>query len=203
MRRRLCSPATVVLLLAAAIGLAACGSTAQSRFYTLSSLAVSGELHHAPAGKQRQIIGIGPIALAKYLDHPAITTRSGANTLHRAELDRWGGSLADEVSRVLVENMRQLLSDEGYLVLPWLETAAVNYRVQLNITRFEATPEGRVELNAAWLLHGQEGNIPLSSGDAAFVEPVQGEGYPAISAAMSRALAELSRRIAVEIANRG
>lgn len=199
MSLRFRSSAALVLLLFAVMGLTACTTTPPARYYTLSSLAVLEETKLPSAGEPRQVIGIGPVALAKYLDHPAITTRSGANTVSRSELDRWGGSLGDEVTRVLVENMVQLLPGGKYLILPWLETAAIDYRVQLNITRFEGTAEGPVVLNAAWLLFGREGHTPLASGDAALVEPVQGSGYAALSAAMSQALAELSRRIAAEI----
>lgn len=188
-----------LLLLAVALQLGACGITPPTRFYTLSSLATSEGRAISPGHQPRQVIGIGPVALAKYLDHPGITTRSGPNTMTRSELDRWGGSLSDEVTRVLVEDMGQLLPVDKYLALPWLETAAIDYRVQLNITRFDGPPGGPVVLNAAWMFFGSERNILLASGDAAIVEPLKGTGYAAIADAMSRALAELSRRIAVGI----
>jgi uncharacterized lipoprotein YmbA len=179
--------------------LTACGSTPPSRFYTLSALGWAGDAERSPAGQPRKVIGIGPVALAKYLDHPGITTRSGANTITRAELDRWGSSLGDEVSRVLVENLGQLLPGGRYLVLPWLEANAMDYRVQLNITRFEGTSKESVVLSASWMLFGKKRNTVLASGDAVVTEQVLGTGYAAISDAMSRALAELSRRIATEV----
>jgi uncharacterized protein len=189
----------VVLLLAVVIQFTACGSTPPTRLYTLSTIADPCDAQHSLAAQSRQIIGIGPVTMAKYLDHPGITTRSGANTLTRSELDRWGSSLGDEINRVLVENMGQLLPGGRYLVLPWMETAENDYRIQLNITRFERIFEGPVVLNAAWLLFGREGNKLLASGDASITEPVQGRGYAATADAMSRVLADLCRRIAVEI----
>jgi uncharacterized lipoprotein YmbA len=199
MKMRVRFPGTVVLLLGVVTLFAACGSTPPTRFYTLSALAGFGEEVHAPAGKSRKIIGIGPVTMAKYLDYPGIITRSGANTLTRSELDRWGGSLGDEISRVLVENMGQLLPGERFLVLPWMETTDIDYRVQLNITCFEGALAGPVVLKATWLLFGREGNTLPASGDAAITEPVQGPGYAETANAMSRVLAELCRRIAVEI----
>lgn len=179
--------------------LTACGSTPPARFYTLSSLAVAGDARQPPGGARRQVVGIGPIAMAKYLDHAGIVTRGGPNTVTRSELDRWGGSLGDEVSRVLVENLGQLLADGDYLVLPWLETAASNLRVQLNVTRFDGPPEGPVVLNTAWLLFAGASTNPLASGNAVITEPLRGEGYAATAEAMSRALGALSRRIVAEI----
>jgi uncharacterized protein len=199
MRKRLRYPSTLILVFFVIVQLAACGSTPPVRFYTLSSLAGPGDAGQPPDGRLRKIVGIGPLAMAKYLDSPGITTRSGANTVTRSELDRWGGSLGDEMSRVLIQNMGQLLSGGGYLVLPWMETSDIDYRVQLNVTRFEGPREGPVVLDAAWLLFGRERNKLLASGDVAITEPVQGEEYAATADAMSRALAELSRRIAAEI----
>lgn len=203
MKRKLHHAVRLALLLAAVLQLTACGSTPPARFYTLSSLAAPGGAAASPAGQSHKLIGLGPVALASYLDHPGLTTRSGPHTVSRAELDRWGGPLGDEVSRVLVENLGQLLSGGGYLVLPWLETAATDYRVQLNITRFDGPAEGPVVLNAAWMLFGRERTPPLAAGEVALVEPLRGTGYAATADAMSRALAELSRRVAAEISATG
>jgi len=188
----------VALILAAAL-LAGCGSTPPTRFYALSALAGGDTRSTGTAGQQRTVVGIGPIALAKYLEHPAITVRSGANTLLRSEVNRWGGSLGDEVSRVLVENVGHLLSAEHYLVVPWLEPANNDLRVQLTITRFEATSAKKVVLNGVWLLFGGQDSSLLASGDLALIEPLDTPDYPAITAAMSQALAELSRLVAEHI----
>ncbi|BEH10286.1 MULTISPECIES: PqiC family protein [Geobacter] len=185
------------LLLLVLLQLAACGSTPPARFYALSSLA--GDGNSSSGSGARRVIGIGPLAMAEYLSYPGIVIRSGRNTLVRSEFNRWGAPLSDELSRVLVENIQSILSDEKYLVLPWLETATIDQRVQLNVTRFEATSDGVVVLNATWLLIGKERNTLLASGDTTITEPVRGAGYEAIAEAMSRTLAELSRRIALEI----
>ncbi|MFZ5761054.1 MAG: PqiC family protein [Thermodesulfobacteriota bacterium] len=192
-------PALAAVLFCALVGFTACATTPPARFYTLSSLPGPGKAQAISTTQRRQVVGIGPIALAQYLDHPAITTRSGDTTLVRSEFDRWGGTLADEISRVLVENMGTLLPGERFLVLPWLETAAIDYRMQLHITRFEAERQQAVTLNVAWLLFDREGRTPLASGDVALREPVRAEGYGEVTAAMSRALAELSRQIAAAI----
>ncbi|ADI85445.1 membrane integrity-associated transporter subunit PqiC [Geobacter sulfurreducens] len=197
---RLRSAGYVALFFYAAIHCAACGGTPPARFYTLSSLAGSGSEEGRPsAGQQRKVLGIGPVALAGYLYHPGITTRSGPNTVSRAELDRWGSPLGDEVTRVLVENMGELLPHGRYVVLPWLEASALDCRVQLTITRFDGPLEGPVVLNASWILFGGGANTVRASGEVSITEPLRGSGYGATADAMSRALAGLSRRIATEI----
>lgn len=200
MTTRLRPLAALALALFIAFHLVGCTGSPPARFYTLSSLAVVGEAGEPPDAPSRQLIGVGPVALARYLKHPAVTTRSGPNTVSRSEMNRWGGSLSDETTRVLVENLGHLMPGEKYLVLPWMETAVADYRVQLNITRFEKVSEGPVVLNATWMVFAGRHNSPLSSGDTSITEPVNAPGYAALADAMSRALAELSRRIADELA---
>jgi len=192
------SSLVVLLLLIVVLQLAACARTPPARFYSLSSLGDSTH-RNAATDHARKVIAIGPVALAKYLEHPAITTRSGATTLKRSELDRWGGPLGDEITRVLVENMAALVSAEGALVLPWLESSDVDYRLQLHITRFDGPLEGPVTFNAAWMIFAGNRNELAASGEISIAEPVEAPNYAAFSEAMSRALAELSRRVAAEI----
>ncbi len=189
----------LVFFFVAVFGLAACGKTPSARFYTLSSPAGPGAGGGEDADGSRQVVGIGPVSLAKYLDQPAMVIRSGPTTLQRSELHRWGGPLEGEVARVLVENMRNLLPGQQYLVLPWLDAGAQDLRVQLNVTRFEGNADGTVVLNAAWMLFTGDGKIPVASGDVALTEPVSGSSYAAVSQAMSRTLFTLCRSIAKTI----
>lgn len=189
----------VIALILVVVVLAGCGSPPSTRFYALSSLATGDTRSAGDIVQARTVVGIGPISLAKYLDHPAITVRSGANTLVRSEMNRWGGSLGDEVSRVLVENVGHLLSAEQYLVVPWLEPVGNDLRLQLIVSRFEATSAQEVVFNGVWLLFAGDDNNPLASGDLALIEPLETGDYPAITAAMSRILAELSRLVVEHI----
>lgn len=191
-----------LLILLLALQLSACGKTPSARIYALAALAETGlNVPERSPQKPRRVVAVGPIALPKYLDHSAITTREGSTLLKRSELDRWGGSLEDETSRVLVENLERLLLGDRYLVLPWLESGKSDYRAQLNITRFDGPTAGPVELKAAWLLFGDNDKVSITGGTETIVEPLQGEGYGATTEAMSRALLALSDRIAGEIIN--
>lgn len=192
--------ALAALLLTAATLLPGCGHTPTAKFYTLSSLTDSKTAPaHTFPDQPKVIVGIGPISLPAYLIHPAITTRNSTTTLSRAELHRWGGSLENEISRVLIENMKYLLTSHPYIILPWLEAVTNQVQVQLNITRFEGTSSGNVILAADWLIFTSSEHPLLLTGEAALAEPIETNGYPAITEAMSRALAELSRRIATDI----
>lgn len=190
------------IILSLALLPTACGKTPTARIYTLAALAESSSEKSAPHPQEtRRIVAVGPIALPDYLDHPTLTTREGTTVLKRSEFDRWGGSLPDDTSRVLIENLERLLPADRFLVLPWLETSTSDCRLQLNITRFDGPKAGPVELHGAWLLFAGNELPPVASGVESFVEPLAGEGFGATTEAMSRALLGLSRRLADEIRN--
>jgi hypothetical protein len=142
---------------------------------------------------------VGPLRLPDYLDRPQIVTRSGRNEVHLAEFDRWAGSLDEDVTMVLVENIADLLPADGFFVTRWspiLETQLHSlYWVELLVQRFEGTPGGSVELKAQWGLFSKDKRFILKR-QADITEPVNGAGYDALVGAMSKALEKLSRDIA-------
>jgi len=190
-------PCFAVVCALAMLILVACGSSPSVRYYTLTSLPAAAVSSAATAGRQ-EIIVIGPVELADYLDRPQIVKRSGPTTLSLLESDRWAGSLRSDLARIMVDNFAKQLTPRGYLVLPWEATGSAGGRIQVSIIRLEGAEQQTVLLDALWALHGWERGEPLAVGKEIIVEPVAAEGGAALVEAMSRALAELSRRIAVE-----
>jgi len=87
-------------------------------------------------------------------------------------------------------------------VLPWEVTARADGRIQVSVARFEAADQQTVVLDALWTLHGKERGDILAAGNALIVEPASSGGADGMVEAMSRAVAELSRRIAAETEKR-
>lgn len=190
-------PVFSVLVAALLLGLSACGSSQAVRFYTLTSLK-NVEIPAANAAAERRgILAVGPVEIADYLDRPQIIRRDGATNIALLENDRWAGSLQRDLARVLIDNLGILLGPEGYLVLPWEVTARADSRVQVSVTRLERTDQQTVVLEALWTLLGKERGDILAAGREVIAEPDSG-GAEGTVEAMSRALAELSRRIAAE-----
>jgi hypothetical protein len=195
-------PLFAILCAALLLGLSACGSSPAVRFYTLNSLQEGKSSPAVEMAGRRGIVAVGPIEIADYLDRPQIVRRDGATSVTLLEVDRWAGSLQDDLARVLVDNLAVLLGPGGYVVLPWEATALADGRVQVSVTRLEGTDQQTVALDALWTLHGKEKGEILAAGNAVIVEPVGGGGAGGMVEAMSRALAELSRRIAAEAETR-
>jgi hypothetical protein len=177
--------------------LAACAQSHPSRFYTLTS--DPGEQGAAAVPAAGLAVGLGPVILPKYLDRPDIVQRTSTHELSLAEFDKWSEPLDSMVPRVMSENLSALLGTNQVFVLPQRRTPRLDYEVEVEILRFDAGADGEVVLDVQWEVYGGAGDKPLDIQRSAFREPVSGEGYPAIAAAMSRALGRFSADIAAAI----
>jgi uncharacterized lipoprotein YmbA len=176
-----------------------CASSPPTRFYTLSSLQEGGSERREFASDQSPVIIVGPIKFSEYLDRTEIVTRSSSNKITLSDFDVWAGSLAEDFSRVLAENLSVLLSTERVIVYPGPRPSSVDYQIVVNVTRFDGPLGGEVSLIARWtILEGKEKKLVFAR-KSAIIEPSGGSGYEAMVAAHSRALEKLSREIAETI----
>ncbi|HEX9206243.1 MAG TPA: PqiC family protein [Candidatus Deferrimicrobiaceae bacterium] len=184
--------------------LAGCATSTPSRFYTLTPVKGSDASAGVIPVKEGTILALGPVRLPEYLDRPQIATRSEGNEVRLHETERWAGSLQEDVSRVLNENLSALLAGKRVVVIRWTSVmqtmiAPFRYRLAIEILRFEGTVGGTVVLKARYGLLGPDGKTVISAGESTVREPAGGTDYEALVAAMSRALAAFSREIAAAI----
>ena len=191
-----CSFLLFGLVLLFALG---CASSPPTRFYTLSSLQEGGgELRGSPSD-QDLAIGVGPIKFPEYLDRTEIVTRSSSYKITLSGFDLWAGSLAEDFSRVLAENLSVLLSTESVIVYPQPGSGIARYRIIMDVIRFDGSLGGDVSLIARWsILEGKERKVVFAR-KSTIKEPSGAQGYEAMVVANSRALEKLSREIAEAI----
>jgi uncharacterized lipoprotein YmbA len=72
------------------------------------------------------------------------------------------------------------------------------YQVTIDVQRFESVPGKSVLVEAVWVVHKSAGGT-AQSGRTIASEPVSGNGFDALAAAHSRALAKVSGDIAAAI----
>ncbi|PWB62492.1 MAG: hypothetical protein C3F14_09930 [Deltaproteobacteria bacterium] len=195
---------TVPVFLSVVLAFAAgCAGTAPSKFYTLTPMKGPDPPGKGVAAEEGCFIAVGPVILPDYLDRPQILTRSEGNEVRLHETERWAGSLEGDVSRVLLENLSELLAGNRITVVRWSPATqpqvAFRNRVGVEILRFEGPLGGTVELKARYTLYGADGRKVLAVGESTVREPAGGPGYEALVAAMSKALATLSRDIAAAL----
>jgi uncharacterized lipoprotein YmbA len=127
-----------------------------------------------------------------------MVTRTGDNELKLSEFHRWAGSLESDVIRVLTEDISGLLPADQFSVTPWVpyleSQRPASCRVEVFVDRFEGTLGDSVVLKAQWVVFGHKSGVLLRS-ELLTREPLDGNRYDALAAAMSRALERLSRDI--------
>ena len=178
-----------------------CGTTKPSRFYTLNTLPENGPTPAAQLGPQLRGIGVGPVRIPHYLDRPQIVTRVGTNRFEISEFDRWGGTLKDDFTRALAENLVYVFPGESIARFPWRQTAVIAYQIPVELIRLDGELGQGIELIAQWQILADGGNRQLFSKRSRFSQPVRGSSYEDLVAAQSRAVADLAREIADALKN--
>ena len=178
--------------------LGGCATSPPAQYYTLAPL-------QPPVVKAASVptftVAVGPVITPDLLQRPQIATRTSEHQISFSDFNKWAGSLADETKRVLVVNLNALLSGERAAVTTDDMAIDPDYRVVVNINRFDGRPGGSVWLNTVWTLKEQKGKMAIAVNQSVIEEPVGGQGYPDLVSAQSRAIGQLSREIAAGIAN--
>ena len=177
-----------IAILGALAGLGAGCATPQSRFYTLSGTATA-----APATTPTAVsVAVGPVSIPATVDRPQIVMNAGANQVTMDEFNRWASPLQNNITRVVAENLVALLGTPRVTQSLGVDS---DFRVAIEVQRFESTPGDSAMLDAAWVVRrAKDGK--LETGRTTVREAVPEKGYDALVAAHSRAMGRLSQEIA-------
>ena len=172
--------------------LTACaGQTPPARFHVLAAT-----VPPAPVQRHQPVLALAPVRLPDYLDRAQLVRRIGPTTLKVDEFERWGGDLGADLQRVLGEDLARLLGSDGVILLPTDTALRPDQRLGIEVLRFEGDDQGQVVLQVQWRLIDAREERLLALGRERIQVPMEGAGAPAQVAAMSRAVAELARRLA-------
>jgi uncharacterized protein len=172
--------------------LAACTSS-PSHFYTLSR-AQETRLESAYSAS----VAVGPVTIPESVNRPEMVVQVGPNRVALDEFNRWAAPLPAEIQRVLIENLAQLLGTPRITRYPQGAISSPDFRVEIDVLRFELAPGNGALLDAIWTVRGKSEKA-AKTGRTTLREPVSGDSYDALVAAQSRALGTLSRDLAQTI----
>ena len=182
------------LFLFLALLVAGCASTPEARFYSLGAPG-----NGAVTGDDGPSLAIGPVDLPQYLDRPQMVSRAGDNRLLVDEFNRWGGALDQEITAVLAEVLSRRLGTQRIYSYPSRIAPEVDYRVPLEIRRFDGELGGDVVLEAAWSLVDDRTGAVLRTRRVDYREQTTGSDYAAYVAALQRTLERLADELAAEL----
>ncbi len=189
-----CYPILCLLILFSASGCT--GTSPNAFFYTLSPLE-SGDIGSESAKVPAETaIGIGPVTFPDQLDRPAIVTQTGKNQITINEFHRWAGSLKQNFTRVMTQNLALLLGTDQVMSRPWERYFKPDIRITVDVQEFGGQPGAQAKLNTTWMIieEGKVGEAAVHRSEIR--EPVSDDSYEALVAAQSRARANLCRDIA-------
>ncbi|MTW22112.1 PqiC family protein [Allochromatium palmeri] len=188
MARQITPVICILVICVVAAVLAGCASPA-TRFYTLSTSTSTV----APASSLS--ISVGPVIVPAAVDRPEIVVILSPNQVRLEEFDRWASPLRDEISRVVAGNLVASLGTQRVTQSAGSSSADADYRVSIEVQRFDSTPGEAATLDAVWTLR-RPSDSQSTTGRTSTREPVREPGYDGLAAAHSRALARLSQDIA-------
>jgi uncharacterized lipoprotein YmbA len=187
----------VTLSLVLALGVTGCFSrTPPPEFFTLRPVAARplGAAHPGLA------LAVGPIDFPRYLDRSEIVRRDAANQLLLSGAHRWGGSLKNDLLRVMADDLGTLLGTADVAIYPTEPESGADYRVRLDLREFEAALGGPVVLRLHWSIlagAGQHASVVRAS---RVEQPLASSAWADQVAAQSAALGVASREIAEQLA---
>ena len=179
-------------LVAVIVSACGIGPSEPGRFYVLSSPPDLAMLE----ARQKLTLGVGPVTLPPHLDRTQIVTQATRHRLDLMDLDQWAEPLGDGFTRVLAQNLSQLMGTDAVFQFPWRRPVTVQYQVTVDVQRFDTDAGGNSVLIARWDIIQGDGRELLFSRTSLFRSQASAEGIEPIVAAMSGNLAELSREIA-------
>ena len=177
--------------------LSACASTPPSQFYVLESLSIPPPSSTA-IGQKRQI-GIGPVSIPTMLERKQIVTRLSDNGVNIAEFHQWASPLKDNVAQVLTHNLATLQTGDLIRAYPWSAYGAVDYRIVIDIIRFDTRPEQSANFEANWAIMNEKKHTLLRNGHSKIELPLDDPSYPSAVKALSKILSEFSQELSLAL----
>lgn len=151
-------------LLAVAVLLAAGGCFRSPRpdFYMLASPAENAAKPGTEAVRGPRV-AIGPVAVPGYLDRPQIFLREGNDVnVKLSEFNHWSEPVKQGIARVLCDAVTASLLPRQGLAVPLRASQHPQWRIAVDIARFDGAPNGEVVLDAGWVLLNEHGDAVRS-----------------------------------------
>ena len=185
-RRALLAIGCAVLVLAAG-----CGSAPPSHYYTLTPTSAPA----ASPATSTLVVAVGPVTIPSVVDRPELVVNTGPNEVRLDDFNRWASPLQDNMTRAIAENLVALLGTPRVIRFPQPLAVDPDYRVVVEVRRFESVPGDAASLDAVWTIRRfRDGKT--QTGRTSAREAVPEKSYDALAAAHSRAIARASQDIA-------
>jgi len=167
-----------------------------ARFYLIAPMA--GDARTA-AARNDLSIGVGPVNLPEYVQRQALVVRTSPTEVRPSDIDYWAEPLGQNVTRVLGENLGALVGTDRIFAFPSPGILKTDYQVVVTFLSFEQDSAHQGVLSARWEIRVPKSETVLITRVTSVTKPAAGAGMDGGVAALSAALADLSRDIAAAV----
>ncbi len=176
--------------------LAACAGPDRRAFSILDTIPPDASAAAMHGGKN-VVVAVGPVDVPGYIDRGAAIVETTIDISNVSSPDQRAYVLKTEIPRVLTENLGVLFAPGGIAVVPYRHGGVSDFRVVIDLSVFDLGEFDTVETKARWALYGKGKDAPVLVRDISFSTPVEHRDNAGVRTAMSKALAEMSRSIAL------
>ena len=184
------------------LALAGClgGPSAPTNFYMLSALSPSPAGTAAATAEGRIRIGLVTVVVPEYLNRNEIVVNLDDTLYQLAEFNQWAEPLTDNLTRVLAENLTNLLRNDLIDVFLASDSSIPSdYRLEVDVIRLDGNLGDQVTLVTQWALLGTEEDELILMRRSEYLEPAADNTYKGLVLAKSRTIEKMSRDMAVAI----
>jgi uncharacterized lipoprotein YmbA len=145
----------------------------------------------------KHVVAIGPIGLPEYLNRPHLVRKDSRGVLHQSNFRRWGEPLGNGLNRILLSEMRHVLSDDHIVAIPWNGRLRPDYLVHITVDDWLHTASKGIIFRAHcefWT-----GDRLIASKMYGNFIPLRGKSWEAMISAMHHMAIGFAREIADDL----
>lgn len=177
--------------------LTACAATPPTNFYLLEAQTPS--LTSTSTGVKKTLIGIGPLSLPALVDRRQIVTRKENNSIQLAEFHQWATPLKDNVLTVLSKNIAAQQANALVRTYPWSAYGDMDYRVIIDISRFDSQLGKSATLEASWAIMAEKNHTIINNGQTNIQQALHDDSYQSAVLALNKLLNDFSQQLSVAL----
>lgn len=176
------------------VALAACSGTPPSRFYLMDAGPPAAAVVGGP------VIFVDQATVAAYADRSPIVVRRGETEVAFADFDAWAEPVPGQITAVVVDALGDRFGRANVRPTPGRRDREPDFRVSVEVLRFEIATDGQALLDARWTLLGGSDEAFVAAGrERLTAMPATPDSFDARVAALSATLVELAGDIATAI----
>jgi uncharacterized lipoprotein YmbA len=172
------------------------GKSAPTQFYMLDAVLPASVNQTRLVEGSVVLVGLAPVEVPEYLNRPQIVTHMDRDEYHLDESHQWLEPLGDNLTRVIAENLSEMLASEGIDILSLSRSGETDYIIAVQVLRMNGKLGHDMVLAARWTLFKRKNNDILLTRRSVFKASAVDDTYQGLMQALNRLVESLSLEIA-------